>query len=216
VATRLVLPRLYVILDPALLTIPEQDCARELADAGVRLVQYRNKGGSARDLLQSSRELGSLFSVRGVSFVVNDRPDVAVLAGASGVHVGQEDLEVAAARALVGRDKWVGVSTHNLEQFRGAAATSADYIAVGPVFATSSKAKPDPVIGIEFLRRVRALTDKPIVAIGGVTLENATSVIQAGADSVAVISDILRAPDRMKRARQYLDLLGAANHAAAV
>jgi thiamine-phosphate pyrophosphorylase len=213
---RFVLPRLYVILDSALLTIPAQECAQELADAGVRLLQYRNKLASARELLNSSRDLASFLIPRGVSFVVNDRPDVAVLAEASGVHVGQDDLEVQQVRELVGQEKWVGVSTHNIEQFRKAAATSANYVAVGPVFATSSKVNPDPVIGTEFIRRVRALTDKPIVAIGGITLENAASVMGAGADCVAVISDIVRAPDRGKRARQYLELLGAANHTAAV
>jgi thiamine-phosphate pyrophosphorylase len=213
---RLVLPRLYVILDSVLLTIPAQECAQELADAGVRLLQYRNKLASARELLNSSRDLASFLIPRGVSFVVNDRPDVAVLAEASGVHVGQDDLEVQQVRELVGQEKWVGVSTHNIEQFRKAAATSANYVAVGPVFATSSKVNPDPVIGTEFIRRVRALTDKPIVAIGGITLENAASVMGAGADCVAVISDIVRAPDRGKRARQYLELLGAANHTAAV
>jgi thiamine-phosphate pyrophosphorylase len=216
VSSRLVLPRLYVILDSALLTLPAHDCAQNLADAGVRLLQYRSKAASARELLKSSQNLAALLAPRGVSFVVNDRADVATLAGASGVHVGQEDLGVEQARELVGGDKWVGVSTHNLEQFQSAAATSADYIAVGPVFATSSKANPDPVVGIEFIRQVRGLTDKPIVAIGGITLENAASVIATGADSVAVISDILRARDPGERARQYLDLLGTANHAAAV
>jgi len=103
-----------------------------------------------------------------------------------------------------------------LEQFKQAAATSADYVAVGPVFSTSTKANPDPVVGIELIRQVRSLTDKPIVAIGGITLERAAEVIQAGADSVAVISDILLAPDAGKRARQYVELLEAANHAAAV
>jgi thiamine-phosphate pyrophosphorylase len=215
VPTRLVLPKLYVILDAALLTIPAQNCAQALAEAGVRLLQYRNKKASARELLNSSRELASLLLPRGVSFVVNDRPDVAVLAGASGVHVGQEDLDVQQARAIVGEEKWVGVSTHNMEQFRSAAATSADYIAVGPVFATSSKANPDPVIGTEFIRRVRALTDKPIVAIGGITLESAASIIKAGADSVAVISDILGASNPGQRARQYVESLDAANQAAA-
>jgi thiamine-phosphate pyrophosphorylase len=205
-----------VILDSALLTLPVQDCARELADAGVRLLQYRSKAASARELLNSSRDLASLLALRGVSFVVNDRADVAMLAGASGVHIGQEDLGVEQARELVGDDKWVGVSTHNLKQFQSAAGTSADYIAVGPVFATSTKANPDPVVGIEFIRQVRGLTDKPIVAIGGITLENAASVVAAGADSVAAISDILRAGDPGERARQYLDLLSAANHAAAV
>jgi thiamine-phosphate pyrophosphorylase len=199
-----------------LLTLPAQDCAQSLADAGVRLLQYRSKAASARELLHSSQNLASLLAPRGVSFVVNDRADVAVLAGAGGVHVGQEDLGVEQARELVGSDKWVGVSTHNLEQFQGAAATSADYIAVGPVFKTSSKANPDPVVGTEFVRQVRAFTDKPIVAIGGITLENAAAVIAAGADSVAVISDILRARDPGERARQYLDLLGATNYTAAV
>jgi len=178
-------------------------------------MQYRSKTASARELLHSSQNLASLVASRGVSFVVNDRADVAALAGVSGVHVGQEDLGVEQARELVGPDKWVGVSTNNLEQFQTAAATSADYIAVGPVFATSSKANPDPVVGTEFVRQVRGLTDKPIVAIGGITLENAASVIAAGADSVAVISDILRARDPGERARRYLDLLGTANHAAA-
>jgi thiamine-phosphate pyrophosphorylase len=211
---RLVLPRLYVILDSALLTIPVQECAQELADAGVRLLQYRSKTAPTRELLLSSRSLSSQLIPRGISFFVNDRPDVAVLAGAAGVHVGQDDLEVEQARVLMGTEKWVGVSTHNIDQFRAAAATSADYIAVGPVFATSSKANPDPVIGTEFIQRVRDLTDKPIVAIGGITLENAASVVLAGADCVAVISDILRSPDRGARAKQYLETLGATKHTA--
>ena len=118
------------------------------------------------------------------------------LSGADGVHVGQDDLSAEQARAIVGEEKLVGVSTHNLEQFREAAATSADYIAVGPIFATKSKANPDPVVGTELIRQVRSLTEKPIVAIGGITLETAASVIEAGADCVAVISDILRAADR--------------------
>lgn len=213
---RLVLPRLYVILDAALLTIPETECARQLVDAGVRLIQYRNKAASSRDLLESSKRLSTDLISRGVTFVVNDRADVAALAGASGVHVGQEDLGVEEARAVVGRGKLVGVSTHNLTQFEQAAASSADYIAVGPIFSTSTKANPDPVVGTEFIRQVRPLTDKPIVAIGGITLEHAAGVVKAGADSVAVISDILRAPDPGEQARRYVEMLEAVNHAAGV
>jgi thiamine-phosphate pyrophosphorylase len=153
---------------------------------------------------------------KGVSFFVNDRSDVAFLAGASGVHVGQDDLDAEQARRVVGSDKLVGVSTHNLEQFERAAASSADYIAVGPIFSTASKANPDPAVGVDFIRRVRSLTDKPIVAIGGITLERAAAVIEAGADSVAVISGILSAPNPAQRARQYLETLEAAKHAAAV
>jgi thiamine-phosphate pyrophosphorylase len=144
---------------------------------------------------------------------VNDRPDIAVLAGAKGVHVGQDDLDVSQARGIVGTDAWVGVSTHNMEQFRAAAETSADYIAVGPVFETASKANPDPVVGIEFIRETRKITAKPIVAIGGITPERAAEAIAAGADSVAVISDILRADDMAARVRRYLELLGTESSA---
>jgi thiamine-phosphate pyrophosphorylase len=210
----LVLPRLYVILDAALITSPERDCAASLAEAGVRLLQYRNKSASARQYLDSSRELAETLVPRGVSFFVNDRPDVAFLAGASGVHVGQEDLDVEQTRRVIGRDRLVGVSTHNLEQFDRAATSSADYIAVGPIFGTSSKANPDPVVGLAFLRRVRGLTEKPIVAIGGITLERAAAAVEAGADSVAVIGGILSAADPAQRARQYITTLEAAKHAA--
>lgn len=213
---RLVLPRLYVILDSGLLTVPARVCAQEVAAAGVRLLQYRNKTAPAREYLVTCRELASTLVPLGVSFIVNDRSDVALLASATGVHCGQDDLEVEQVRAIVGKEKCVGVSTHNLEQFGLAAASSADYIAVGPVFATSSKANPDPVVGTDFIRRVRTLTEKPIVAIGGITLERAASVIEAGANSVAVISDIMCAPDPSGRARQYLAALDAADHAAAV
>jgi thiamine-phosphate pyrophosphorylase len=213
---RLVLPKLYVILDAALLTTPEKDSARRLADVGVRLLQYRNKDASALELLHTSRELSGLLRPRGVSFIVNDRPDVAFLSGADGVHVGQGDLGVEQTRTVAGPGKWVGISTHNLAQFCAAAATSADYIAVGPIFSTSTKVNPDPLVGTEFIRQVRGLTDKAIVAIGGITLDRAAGVIEAGADAVAVGSDILRAADPGARARQYIEMLEAANHAAAV
>jgi len=145
---------------------------------------------------------------------VNDRPDVAYLAEADGVHVGQDDLDPEQARSVIGAGRWVGVSTHNLEQFRKAAASSADYIAVGPIFQTSSKANPDPVVGMELLQRVRTLTEKPIVAIGGITLERAADVLAAGADSVAVVSDILKAKDPAGKAREYIQRLEAVKPAA--
>jgi thiamine-phosphate pyrophosphorylase len=210
---RLVLPRLYVILDAALLSIPEKDCARNLVDAGVRLIQYRNKRASARQLFETSRELEEFLKPAGVQFIVNDRADVAALAGADGVHVGQDDLGVEQAREVMGPGKCVGVSTHSAEQFQEAAATSADYLAVGPVFATGSKENPDPVVGVDFVRRARAMTDKPIVAIGGITLDTAAEVLDGGADSIAVVSDILRAKNPGQRARQYVDLLDKLNSA---
>lgn len=208
---RLVLPRLYVILDAALLNIPEIGCARKLADAGVRLIQYRNKKASARELFEKSRDLAAFLNPIGMKFIVNDRADVAALVRADGVHVGQDDLGAEEARAVMGGGKWVGVSTHKVEQFRTALANSADYIAVGPIFATGSKMNPDPVVGLELVQQARAMTDRPIVAIGGITLERAAEVIAAGADSVAVISDILRAENPGARARQYIDLLERGN-----
>jgi thiamine-phosphate pyrophosphorylase len=211
--TRLVLPRLYVILDATLLTVSAIECAQELAGAGVRLMQYRHKYAPASEMLKVSKELASTLQPQGITFIVNDRPDVAAMAHASGVHVGQDDLGVEATRSLVG-EQIIGVSTHNLEQFEKAAGSSADYFAVGPIFATASKENPDPVVGTELIQRVRGLTDKPIVAIGGIKLENAAEVIAAGADSVAVISDILRARNRGQRAKQYLELLGDAQQGA--
>jgi thiamine-phosphate pyrophosphorylase len=137
---------------------------------------------------------------------VNDRPDIALLAGAGGVHVGQEDLSVEEARAICGSDRWVGVSTHTLEQLASADRTSADYIAFGPIFQTVTKKNPDPIVGTEMLRKARQMTKKPLVAIGGITLERAAEVYRAGADSLAVIRDLICAPNPGVRAREYLDV----------
>jgi len=205
---RLVLPRLYVILDAALLKIPAKECAKSLVDAGVRLIQYRNKRASGRQLFETSRELAEYLNPIGVHFIVNDRADVAALVRAGGVHVGQDDLGAEQARKVIGDGKWVGVSTHNAGQFRAVLETSADYVAVGPVFATGSKENPDPAVGVGFVREARAMTDKSIVAVGGITLERAAELIETGADSVAIIGDILGAENVGKRARQYVDLLG--------
>jgi thiamine-phosphate pyrophosphorylase len=177
----------------------------ELADAGVRLMQLRDKRASPRDIHLQTREFVEHLSPRGVRLIVNDRADIAAMAGAGGVHVGQEDLAVEEARRICGPPPaWVGVSTHNLDQLREAARTSADYIAVGPLFPTTTKANPEPVVGIEFLREARGLTRKPIVAIGGITVERAADVFRAGADSVAVIRDLALARDPGARAREYL------------
>lgn len=199
-----VLPRLYAILDAALLRTSAVSMAESLALAGVGLIQYRDKQLSATNLLAVSRQLVSILHRHGARFVLNDRPDVAALAGAGGVHVGQDDLPVEDARAICGRDSWVGISTHNEAQVREADATSADYIAVGPVFPTSTKQQADPAVGLDFVRRARAMTRKPLVAIGGITMENAVEVWRAGADSVAVARDLLAAADPAARAREYL------------
>ncbi len=160
--------------------------------------------------MRSREPLAEQFAGTGVRFIVNDRPDIAAMIGAGGVHVGQEDLPVEAARAICGSGCWVGVSTHNLAQLREADRTSADYIAVGPIFPTATKENPDPVVGIDFLRLARQETRKPLVAIGGITIESAAEVFRAGADSVAVIRDLLEAPSPSGRAREYLAIAGGA------
>ncbi|MGA8145263.1 MAG: thiamine phosphate synthase [Candidatus Acidiferrales bacterium] len=197
-------PPLYAILDVAQASGSEMQIPQMLAEAGVTLIQIRDKHASPRGIFEASQRLAGQLGRRGVRIVVNDRPDIAAMIGAGGVHVGQEDLPVEEARRIVGRGRWVGVSTHNFEQFGIADSTSADYMAVGPIFPTSTKANPDPVVGIEFLRAARRITRKPLVAIGGITVQSAESVFRAGADSLAVVGDLLSAPDPARRAREYL------------
>ena len=200
------MPRLYAILDAACFPKGEDLllAGDELVRAGVTLLQYRNKSGNARQMLEQARELRRTLG-NSVTLIMNDRADLAAVAGFDGVHVGQDDLSAEGARTVIGKDLWLGVSTHNPEQVREADKTSADYIAVGPVFATASKAKPDPVIGLEGMRRARQLTRKPLVAIGGINRSNCRSVIEAGADSVAVISDLVQEP--RKSAEEFLRIL---------
>ena len=207
----LVFPRLYAIIDPTLLTSSELDLAAALAESGVELIQYRNKTASSRQFFEISQQLSSALTPRGVRFIVNDRADIALLSGAGGVHVGQEDLGVEDARAICGSDRWVGVSTHALEQVEAANHTSADYIAFGPIFPTATKQNPDPVVGTDLLRQVRRMTKKPLVAIGGITLERAAEVYRAGADSLAVIRDLISVPNPGVRARAYLDVAASTN-----
>jgi thiamine-phosphate pyrophosphorylase len=202
----LVFPPLYAIIDPTLLTISELAMAEALAESGVQLIQYRNKTASSRQFFEISRRLASALAPRHVKLIVNDRPDIALLSGAAGVHVGQDDFGVEDARKICGPDCWVGISTHNLEQLAAADQTSADYIAVGPIFPTATKKNPDPVVGTEFLRKARRMTKKPLVAIGGITLERAAEVYRAGADSLAVIRDLICVADPGERARKYLDV----------
>ena len=226
--------------------------AEELVAAGCTLIQYRNKSGNARAMLEQARELrrrfpqsqnrhfcqnrgevghptlekvesqnphpnpakgaalGWVTQVSGshnpVRLIMNDRADLCLAAEFDGVHVGQEDLSPESVRRIIGPRRWLGVSTHNPEQIREADLTSADYLAIGPVFPTSSKERPDPVVGLEGVRRARQLTRKPLVAIGGITRANAASVIEAGADAVAVISDLLREP--RKSAEEFFQILG--------
>ncbi|HKM48461.1 MAG TPA: thiamine phosphate synthase [Terriglobales bacterium] len=208
----IVVPRLYPIVDAACFSSAEDlaDFAEALVAGGCTLLQYRNKSGNGRGMLEQARELRRRCRT-GVSdpheprLIMNDRADLCLDAEFDGVHVGQEDLSPESVRKIIGPDRWLGISTHNPEQLQEADRTSADYLAIGPVFSTSSKEKPDPVVGLEGVRRARQLTRKPLVAIGGITRANAFSVIEAGADSVAVISDLLREP--RKSAEEFFRIL---------
>jgi thiamine-phosphate pyrophosphorylase len=200
----LAFPRLYAIIDRSLFSGAALAIAEKLAEGGAGIIQYRDKTISPRYLLELSRELASFLAARGVPFVVNDRPDVAALACASGVHVGQTDVDVEDARRVVGEGRWVGISTHSIEQVREAVATSADYVAVGPIFLTKTKEGAEPVVGLELVRAARQLTKKPVVAIGGITVETASAVYRAGADCVAVARDLVCAEGPRARARDYV------------
>ena len=208
------LPRLYAIIDAGMFA-KEKDAAlaiarfaEELIAGGAILIQYRNKSGNGPQMLSQARELRrATMGATGVgaALIMNDRADLCLAAGFEGVHVGQDDLSPTGARAVVGNERLVGVSTHDPEQLAAADASDADYVAIGPVFPTSTKERPDPVVGLEGVRRARAATRKPLVAIGGITLERMPEVLAAGADSVAVISDIFKFPDFGSRAKQFLE-----------
>lgn len=202
----MLLPRLYPILDAACFPDPASlfSAAEQLADAGATLLQYRNKSGNARQMLEQARELKRLTGSR-VQWIMNDRADLCLAAEFNGVHVGQDDLSPEGARHVIGPTLLLGVSTHNPEQLAEADETSANYLAIGPVFATRSKQNPDPVVGLAGVRRARELTRKPLVAIGGITRENAHSVIAAGADAIAVISDLVNEPG--KSAEEFFRIL---------
>jgi thiamine-phosphate pyrophosphorylase len=196
---RLVLPRFYPILDAGLLLrtgLSLEEFARELRAAGIRFLQYRDKEAADELLLERAAVLRRIFPSSDSCLILNDRVPLVLPAGYDGVHVGQEDLSPLEARVMLGPGVVVGISTHGERQLLDAADSPVDYVAIGPVFATSSKQVPDPVVGLEGVRLARALTDKPLVAIGGISRVNCASVVEAGADSVAVISDLLPSPGK--------------------
>jgi len=189
------LPRLYPILDTGALEargLQLVETAAAMLDGGAKILQIRHKGLWSPAVFETSREVASLCRQTGTALIIDDRADIAKLLGA-GLHLGQDDLPPRDGRVLLGAGPMIGYSSHNAAQLREAAAEPVDYLALGPIFSTSSKANPDPVVGIEELRRCRALVSKPLVAIGGITRQNAAAVFAAGADAVAVIADLLPA-----------------------
>jgi len=204
------LPLLYAIVDPLDTGREPAALAAALLRGGARLVQLRWPGASARELLAAALAIRPLARAAGALFLVNDRPDVARAAEAEGVHLGQDDLPVAAARRVLGAGRLIGVSTHDPGQARAAEAAGADYLGVGPVYATATK--PDALAprGLALVSAVRAAVRCPLVAIGGITPETAAAVRAAGADAVAMIGALVRAPDPEAAVRDVLARLSAA------
>ena len=207
------LPRLYPILDADALAragVPLATAARALYEAGVRWLQYRDKRGSDAAVAAAMRELREVFPAGDAVLLLNDRVHLCAPVGADGVHIGQEDMLPQEARRILGPHRLLGVSTHNATQLSAAIATgAADYLAIGPVFATGSKENADPVVGLAGVKAARASTRLPLVAIGGITNENGRAVVEAGADSVAVISALLSENDRQmaERVRDFIAFL---------
>ena len=203
------LPKLYPITDRLLSGLPHAEQVARLCEGGARVVQLREKRLSPREFYREALEALRVARTFGARLLINDRADIAHAVGADGVHLGQDDMPPGAARALLGEAAVVGFSTHGVEQASAAARLPVDYVAIGPVFATSSKEKPDPVVGLEGVRRVRAaIGASPLVAIGGVTARGARAVLEAGADSVAVIGALVANPsdpaEITRRTRAFL------------
>ncbi|MBA3443164.1 MAG: thiamine phosphate synthase [Pyrinomonadaceae bacterium] len=207
--THFPLPKLYPITDARITGLSHAEQVARLSEGGATLVQLREKHLSPREFYREAEAALRVAHERGVRLIINDRVDIALALGADGVHLGQDDLPPEAARELLGPDVIIGFSTHNIDQAIGAARLPVDYIAIGPIFATLSKENPDPVVGIDGLRRVREqASHMPIVAIGGITERNARSVIEAGADAVAVISALLREPSSITgRTHEFIQFL---------
>lgn len=184
----MIFPKLYAITDTELSNCSHVEIVERLLAGGARLIQLRDKEASAKEMFEAAQACLKLTRAVGAKLIINDRVDIAMAADADGVHLGQDDLIVAEARALLGPEKIIGISTHSIAQVEAALVTSANYIAVGPIFTTTTKANPDPVVGLELLKQARQLTSLPLVAIGGITLDSARAVLAAGTNSVAVIS----------------------------
>ena len=201
------LPKLYPITDRSISGLSHAEQIERLAAGGASLIQLREKHASPREFYQTALEAMIVAKRSGVQLVINDRVDIAIAVKADGVHLGQDDLPPGKARMLLGEDRIIGFSTHTVDQALEADSAPVDYIAIGPVFPTSTKENPDAIVSTADIREIKSRISKPLVAIGGITIENARLVIDAGADSVAMISDLLATTDITERTHRFLELL---------
>jgi thiamine-phosphate pyrophosphorylase len=201
------LPKLYPITDARITGLSHAEQVERLAAGGATLIQLREKLASPREFYESALEAMKAARRLKVQIIINDRLDIAIAVGADGAHLGQDDLPPERARAIAGEDFIIGFSTHSLKQALEASSAPIDYLAIGPVFQTSTKENPDPVVGLEALGEIKRRISKPLVAIGGITLDRAQETIAAGADSIAVISDLHSTNDIAARAREFFNRL---------
>ncbi len=202
---RFLLPRVYPISDTRISRLSHAEQVALFADGGATVVQLREKHASAWEFYEQAKAALEVAKKRGVQVIINDRADIALALGAAGVHLGQDDLPPEAARRLLGEDAIIGYSTHSVTQIQAAAKLPIDYFAIGPIFPTSTKENPDPVVGLGGVRLAReAIGGRPLVGIGGISPSNAHSVIRAGADSVALISALLSDPEKIPETVELL------------
>ncbi len=206
---KLTLPKLYPITDTRISGLTHLEQVRRMIAGGASLIQLRDKTASSGAFFRAASETVDFAHAHDTKIIINDRVDLALAVGADGVHLGQDDLSPVQARKLLGDQKIIGFSTHSVEQVLASLKFPVDYIAIGPVFATSTKADPDPVLGLSGVKAARrAVGDLPLVAIGGICRSNAISVVESGADCVAMISDLVSDPEEIfDRVRKFLDAL---------
>jgi thiamine-phosphate pyrophosphorylase len=199
------LPKIYPITDVRLTKIPHAEQVKKLIEGGAEVIQLREKSASPKEFYASAEEALDVARQHNVKIIINDRVDIALALGADGVHLGQDDLPPEYARKILGEKAIIGFSTHNVEQAISAVKHPINYLAIGPVFTTKTKENPDKVVGIEGVKKVRqAIGDFPLVAIGGINLENSCDVFNIGANSVAIISDLLSDLDKIAERMRLL------------
>lgn len=201
------IPKFYPIIDASIVHISKiEGVVKMIIEAGSRIIQLRAKYVSTRDFIDTAQIIKPIAKKNKATFIINDRVDIAMLVDADGVHLGQDDLQIKEARKILGKDKIIGISTHNAKEAVIAEKVGVDYISFGPIFATSTKGDAQKPKGIDGLKKVREAVKIPIVAIGGITLENAKDIYKAGADCAAVISDILKSDDIKGRIKRFISL----------
>lgn len=203
------IPALYPITSRSHTGLSHVEIVSRLIEGGATLIQIREKTASPRDFYHEAKQAVEVAHRQNAKIIINDRVDIAIAVGADGAHLGQDDLPPEHARKLMGDSAIIGYSTHSIEQAIAAAKLPVDYIAIGPIYQTNSKENPDPVVGLDMLRAMRLLIDKPLVAIGGITFSTCPDVWDAGADSVAIISDLYTGGEVVSRTREFCSLLSA-------